>query len=63
MSDPVVEMYAKGYSMREVASQHRISLEGVRQILRKVRPDLIRKPWHGMGMSPSQRLAQHYGKV
>jgi transposase len=55
-NDALARYYAKGHSIRECASKFGITLQMVHIILRRDRPDLLRAPGKGMGMSPAARL-------
>lgn len=51
----VVERYCAGFSLREVAKAHYLSIEGVRGILRRNHIQL-RAPFYGMGKAPAERV-------
>ena len=55
----VVALYAAGHSMREVAGRFGVSLERVRQIVRREQPSLIRPMHdtrsHSSGLNASAR--------
>lgn len=52
----VCAYYAQGHSMRETAAQFDLSIEGVRYVLLKREPQLIRKPNVSMSLAPAERL-------
>lgn len=53
--------YQAGESLREIASQHGVCLERVRQVL--VRDGVaLRAPWVGVGLPPAERLRLARGR-
>jgi hypothetical protein len=58
--DKVIEHYAKGFSLRETGRRFGLSIEGVRHILQRHAPHLIRKPYdtrqNSTGLSSGQRV-------